>query len=123
MSDAQGSVVVAEVEVPAVVVEVKKPRVQVSDEQFLIACHTHNSIESIAKALGQAESTVNQRRVELKKAGLKFPELPKGGGRKKKTRDVESLNAKIAAMMAERKAEAEAPQTGETEQAETPAAE
>lgn len=71
-------------------------RVNVSNEDFVAACLGAKSIEDIAKATGLAATTVQQRRVRLRNAGVPIAELTRGGGRKASKTDLASLNSLIA---------------------------
>lgn len=68
----------------------------VSDEDFVVACVNNKSISGVAKELGMAECSVQQRRCRMRKVyGIALPEFPRGGkARKLMNKDV--LNRIIA---------------------------
>jgi hypothetical protein len=77
-------------------VTVKAKRVQVSDEVFVAACLKPNAtIASIAAETGMQVSSVQQRRVRLRKV-VAVPALQRGGGRKATPKDVAALTAMVA---------------------------
>ena len=72
-------------------------RVNVSNEAFVKACLESTTIAEIAVKTGLAETTVQQRRVRLrKKNGVALPQLARGGGRKASAADLSGINAMIA---------------------------
>lgn len=69
----------------------------INDIEFVQVCLKHNNIADVAKELGLAECSVQQRRVRIRKIrGIALPEFPRGCRTKRDDSDRDAINRLIA---------------------------